>query len=307
MSASCPADGTASLQYLRSVRTAFSHLSPEVCVINDAGWCGWCWPASVPLSASVCGAACPIFFTCLLTQAFIDTLQCIGLQDTNLCHPSLPPWYLQHEEHRPLLPYCLLMGLERPQDVARFTAADVKAAGKCRSWVGVDGAGSCELLYGVLSINGASTSWLPWLAAQLRHERITTLNIAARVLISVQHAHTSFLLRPAEAKAQQSMLRPAQGLLQKALDALPEPAAPVPEPEPALQPPPPAPPAAAPNMLAAALEAASKLNAEHKYRAKQLTGQAAGDVPPPPPPAFGIASMLPQPPPRQGETAMELD
>jgi hypothetical protein len=195
MSASCPADGTASLQYLRSVRTAFSHLSPEVCVINDAGWCGWCWPASVPLSASVCGAACPIFFTCLLSQAFIDTLQCIGLQDTNLCHPSLPPRYLQHEEHRPLLPYCLLMGLERPQDVARFTAADVKAAGECRSWVGVDGAGGCELLYGVLSIDGASTSWLPWLtAAPLGHERVTMLNAAARVLISVHYAHTSFLL-----------------------------------------------------------------------------------------------------------------
>jgi hypothetical protein len=103
------------------------------------------------------------------------------------------------------------------------------------------------------------------------------------------------------------MTRPAQGLLQKALDALPEPGAVVPEPAPAPQLPPPAPPAAAPDMLAAALQAASKLNAEHKYRPPQPSGQAAGDVPPPPPPAFGIANVLPRPPPRQGETAMELD
>ena len=51
------------------------------------------------------------------------------------CLPACP----QHEEHRPLLHYLLLMGLERPQDVARFTAEDVKAAGELRGRL------TCEL------------------------------------------------------------------------------------------------------------------------------------------------------------------
>lgn len=41
-------------------------------------------------------------------------------------HPHPP----QSPEHRPLLPFMLLVGLAQPQDVVRFTLADLKEAGK---------------------------------------------------------------------------------------------------------------------------------------------------------------------------------
>lgn len=50
--------------------------------------------------------------------------------DGSLPHTRKPSTaHPQSEEHRSLLAYLMLTGLERPADVARFTAEDVRASG----------------------------------------------------------------------------------------------------------------------------------------------------------------------------------
>jgi type IV secretory pathway VirB10-like protein len=185
----------------------------------------------------------------------------------------------------------VLTGLVRAQDVARFTAEDVKAAGKRRG----PRSKRAPLLRPLLEALGA-------LAAAPR--RLLRPSVVFFIWPS---GVTALLISLAEDKALQALQQPAKGPLQAALDALPQVKA---EEPPAPAPPPPArgapveskPPPAARDALAAAQEAAARLNAQHAAAVQQAAQQAAAQQA-----AAQAAAALAAPAETAGEVEMDVD
>lgn len=112
---------------------------------------------------------------------------------------------------------------------------------------------------------------------------------ADRASCPLQHPGLLRGAAAAEAKALRAMQRPSKGLLQQALDALPEQAAPPPA-------------APVPTPLEAARAAAARISASHGM---QAAGGGAPPPPPPPPPADAQGAALLAPPP--APVAMDVD
>lgn len=131
-----PADSSASLKYLRAVRVMYEQLSPEVRT------------APTRLSQELLLSCCPACAVCCMYPARpVNSLSCMattGFDTLCVVRRARRVWLaeqfllslrvhtlpgMQTEEHRPLLPYLLLSGLEHPANVARFTPQMLRDAG----------------------------------------------------------------------------------------------------------------------------------------------------------------------------------